>query len=129
MLKNKTRLTAEDVIFIKNILRRGTTKWKGRAECLRRARKKVFVRIGKKGQEIFKYHYQCASCKQWYRDQDSLEVDHIIEIGTFTGDWNDFIEKVYARPVEKHLQTLCLACHLKKTKKFNAAHLKYQRKK
>jgi hypothetical protein len=126
---SKTKLTSDDIVFIRNLLRHGSVKWSGRAECLRKARKKVFVRIGLKGQEIFKFHWQCAHCKQWHKDEKEMEVDHIVEIGSFTGDWNVYMEKLFPRPVKKHLQALCVVCHMKKTKAFNAAHIKYQRKK
>ena len=127
-MKSK-RLPPNDIDFIKNILRQGTIKWSGRSECLRRARKKVLIGHSKKGKPKYKYHWQCAECNEWSRDEKSMEVDHVVEIGTFTGDWNEFIKKVYPRPVKDHLQALCVACHMKKTKKFNSARTRWTRKK
>lgn len=124
-----TKLTPDDIRFILNVLRQGTIKWQGRAECLQRARKKVFVRNSKAGTPIYKYHWQCAECLQWTKDEKEMQVDHIVEIGAFSGDWNDLIHKMYARPVSEHLQALCLVCHLKKTMKFNSARTRYKRKK
>lgn len=126
---SKTKMPQEDIEFVKNVLRQGSVKWSGRAECLRLARKKVFVRMSKKGKKIFKLHWKCAHCNKWYRDETDLEVDHIIEIGTFSGDWNDYMEKLFARPVSDKLQALCKYCHMKKTKKYNSANSLWERKK
>lgn len=126
------KFNKEDTEFIYNLLRQGTVKWKGRQECLRLASKRVLVRRSKAGNPIYKLHWQCASCKQWYRNQTDLEVDHIIEIGgvtSFNGDWNEMISKIMPRPVCDHLQALCLACHMRKTNKYTSANLKYKRKK
>lgn len=112
--------------FIANLLRQGTIKWDGRAECLRRARKKVFVRVGLKGQKIYKYFWQCALCRVWFRDVGQLEVDHIVEIGPHNGDLCSFMKRVYCG--QDNLRALCIVCHLKKTSGYNAAR-KYQRKK
>ena len=126
------KFTKEDVEFVYNLLRKGTTHWSGRKECLRLARKKVFVRRGKKsGQPIYKNMWQCATCKQWFRNEADVEVDHIIEIGgvsSFNGDWNEMISKIMPRPVYKHLQVLCVYCHLKKTQKYNSARDRWKRK-
>jgi len=131
MSSKKIKFTQDDIEFVYNLLRRGTIKWTGRAECLKLARKKVFVRYAKNGKPVYKYHWQCAHCKQWLRNQDDMEVDHIVEIGgvtAFCGDWNVMIDKILPRPVNKRLQALCKWCHLKKTKKFTSAIHKYKRK-
>lgn len=125
MAKKKSE---QDIDFIKNALRQASIIWPGRAECLKRARKKVFVRISKKGKRIYKYHWKCADCEKWFRDQADVEVDHIVEIGSFSGDWNDFIKKLFARPVWKHLQVLCIGCHMKKTRRYCNARQKWRRK-
>lgn len=122
------RLTPEDIEFVRNLLRQGSVKWKGRADCLRRARKRVLVRRTKSGQPVYKYHWQCAHCLQWTNDVKKMEVDHIVEIGAFSGDWNLEIKKVFPRPEWKHLQALCIVCHLKKTKAFNSARSRWKRK-
>ena len=119
-------LTPDDIKFIINVLRQGTIKWQGRAECLRRARKRVLVRRAKAGQPVYKYHWQCAHCLQWKKNEKDMEVDHIIEIGSFKGDWNIFVPKIYAS--QDNLQCLCITCHMKKTKKFNSAITRWQRK-
>lgn len=122
----------EDIAHIFNALRQATVKWKGRAEILRLSRKKVFVRRAKSGAPVYKYQWQCAICKEWYRNEADMEVDHITEIGGvggFTGDWNETIFKIMPRPVEKYLQCLCRVCHLRKTKNFLSASKQWERKK
>lgn len=65
--------------------------------------------------------YQCASCKQWFKEKQSIkeggkfniQMDHTIPAGTSLTGWDDFITRLF-RPVEDY-QCLCLACHAKKT--------------
>lgn len=124
----KNKLSTEDVEYIKNLLRRGTTKWKGRSDCLRLARKRFKEGRRRNGKIKWKYYWKCAHCEQWSRDEDSMEVDHIEEIGSFKGDWNDFINRMYDWS-RSNLQALCVACHMKKTKRFNSAITRWKRKK
>jgi 5-methylcytosine-specific restriction endonuclease McrA len=121
----------DDIKFIYNLLRKGTSVWSGRKEILDQSRKKVLEKRTKKGKPIYKYHWQCASCKNWFRDVNSLEVDHIVEVGgvtSFNGDWNEMINKIFPRPVEEHFQVLCIPCHMKKTNEFNSARTRWNRK-
>jgi 5-methylcytosine-specific restriction endonuclease McrA len=119
-------MTKEDIAFILNILRQGTITWKGRSNSLKNSRKQVHEgKFTKDGKEIFKFYWQCASCAKWHRDESDMEVDHIIEIGGFKGDWNSIIDRMYD---ENNLQVLCRVCHLKKTTTGNATRL-YERKK
>ncbi len=116
----------ETISFILNILRQGTIKWSGRSECLERARKKVHEgKFNKKGERIWKLYWQCAACKEWFRDEASMEVDHIEEIGSFLGSWDHIIPRIYCG--QENLQALCQICHKKKT----AIHagLRWERKK
>ena len=131
-IKNKTH-TEEDAKFIFNELRKASIIWSGRKEILRLARKKVFVRRAKNGNPIYKYQWQCALCKNWTRNEKEMEVDHIVEIGGVSlflknRDWNEVAEKMFPRPVEAHLQCLCVSCHLRKTNLFNSARSKWERK-
>lgn len=124
-------LTSEDVEFLFNELRKASIIWNGRKEILKLSRRKVFVRRAKNGNPIYKYEWQCADCKKWFKKETDLEVDHIVEIGgisKFTGCWNETIGKIFPRPVVEHLQCLCGPCHARKTGKYNSARLKYQRK-
>lgn len=120
------QVTKETIDFIINVLRQGTIKWPGRAECLRRARKKVLVGETKSGKPRYKLHWKCAKCGQWFKDQSEMEVDHIVEIGSFSGSWDDFINRMYCE--QDNLQALCQVCHKKKTIAFNNASLRYRRK-
>jgi 5-methylcytosine-specific restriction endonuclease McrA len=120
-------VSKKEITYLIAVLRKGTLGSAARNECLRRARKRVFVRLSKKsGKPIYKYHWQCASCRDWFRDSTMLEVDHIDEIGPFKGDWHDYIMRMYFCG-QDNLRALCSVCHQKKTSNYNAA-LKYKRK-
>lgn len=106
-------------------LREASVTWGGRSECLKRSRKKVQEGFLKDGSPKWKYYYQCAKCLEWFRDVKSLEVDHIVEIGPFTGDWTAYISKMFCG--QDNLQALCSLCHQKKTSGYNAT-LKFKRK-
>ncbi len=116
----------EDIKFIRNELRQISIRWRGRSECLRRARKKVFQRTSKEGEKIFKLYWQCNICKNWRRNAGDMEVDHIVEIGTFV-DWNSYMEKLFCG--QENLQAVCSNCHMKKTKAYNSAQTLWTRKK
>lgn len=130
-LKQHQLLTTDDIKYLYNSLRKASITWEGRKEVLRRSRQKVFVRRAKNGNAVYKYQWQCAICFAWKLNESELEVDHIKEIGgitEFNGDWNEVIGKMFPRPVEDHLQVLCIPCHKKKTKQFMSAIHKFQRK-
>lgn len=114
--------------YILNILRQGTVQWSGRSKCLKRYSKRVHDgEFFKNGKPKYKLHYQCASCKDWFKDPKFLEIDHIKEVGPLES-WDkikDFIERMYC-PVE-NLQPLCSVCHQRKTSAFNAS-LRFKRK-
>jgi len=127
-----TTLTASDIAYLYNELRKASVKWRGRKEVLELSRRKVFVRFTKEGKAVYKFHWQCASCLKWFNNIKGLEVDHIKEIGgisEFAGDWNETIAKIFPRPVENHLQILCAPCHQKKTLAWSSARSLYRRKK
>lgn len=122
------KLRDADVEFLRNLLRQGSVKWPGRSEVLAAARKKVRVGLTKKGKPKTKFHWQCAKCLRWYRDEAEMEVDHIVEIGSFEGDWNEFLFRHFP-PDRAKMQALCIPCHMKKTKAFNSARTRWERKK
>lgn len=129
--EKKESLTTEDIKFIFNELRKASIIWDGRKEVMKLARKKVLVRRAKNGNPVYKFQWQCAVCSRWFKSDKEMEVDHIEEIGgitAHTGDWNVVIDKMFPRPVHEHLQVLCIACHLRKTKQFMSAIHKYKRK-
>lgn len=119
-------LPPDDVKFIINSLRQASVKWSGRKEALDRARKKVRVGTTLDGKPKYKFHWKCAKCGQWYRNAGDVEVDHIVEVGPFTGDWNEFLPRLFT--TQSNLQVLCVVCHMKKTNAYNAAHTKWTRK-
>ncbi len=101
-------------------------KWPGRSECLRRAREAVPAGLNKKtGAQKFKYYWRCATCREWYREESEMEVDHIVEVGPYTGDLHAYAAKMYCG--QENLQALCVVCHMKKTSGYNST-LKYVRK-
>jgi hypothetical protein len=120
-------MSKSNKLYVLNILRQGTIRWRGRTETLRRASKKVFEgRINKEtGIQILKTHWQCNKCKCWDRNMSNFEVDHIVEVGSFNGNWTDYIERLYCE--QSNLQVLCVRCHATKTSKSNAT-LRYRRK-
>lgn len=112
----------ETIKHVLNILRRGTITWKVRYECLKKVKTSKLIGKYKNGKNKFKSFYECELCKGEF---DNLEVDHIDEVGSFTGNFNDYIERMYC-PL-KNLQALCSICHQRKTSKFNSF-LRFKRK-
>lgn len=125
MAKKKRK---DETAYLISVLRKGTLGSFARNECLRLASKKVYVRDSLTGKKIFKLHWQCRACKEWFRDKGMMEVDHIVEIGPFKGDWHDYIERMYFCP-QSNLQALCVVCHQRKTLRFTNALRKFKRKK
>ena len=118
-------LDKETLEHIKNILRRGTITWYRRTQCVNRTRIQKNIGFLKNGKQKLKWFYYCDKCQREFDSPDSLEVDHIKEIGPFDGDFNTFIERMYC-PLD-NLQNLCSECHQRKTSNFNST-LKYIRK-
>jgi len=120
-------LDKDTIALILNQLRKASIIWSGRKMALDKARVKLFEKYTKDGQKkLYKFYWKCSNCKQLFRNQSQVEVDHIKEIGSFTGDWNEFIDKLFCN--HDNLQVLCVICHLKKTSGYNAS-MRYERKK
>ncbi len=122
-------MTQDEVKFICNVLREGTIKWSGRSDCLKRARKRVLVRKSKKGLPVYKYHWQCFTCRNWFRDVKAMEVDHIVEVGTEPKTLEELLKwlpRLYCG--QDNLAAVCSVCHLKKTMKYNSARSLWKRK-
>lgn len=103
--------------YIKNVLRKGTIAWEGRRKCLVKGRKRMATgKVYKNGKKQFVWHYQCEHCDNWFREE-SIEIDHIEEVGNYSNDLMAWIEKLYD---ETNLQRLCIVCHKKKTSKYNS---------
>lgn len=111
--------------YIINVLRRGTLKWPGRTNALRKARKRFRNGVTKKGETKWKFFWRCKKCLKWYRDEGDVEVDHIDPVGPYKGDLHEYALRMYCD--EDNLQVLCITCHAKKTSA--GAHTKYKRKK
>lgn len=113
-----------DISYVMNILRQGTITWSGRQNALIKSRKQVEEGRTKTGKVKYKYYYQCANCKEWFRDVSFMEVDHIVEVGGFKGSWDLIVSRMFD---EDNLQVLDRVCHAKKTSGYNAS-LRYSRK-
>ena len=114
-----------DIKHILNVLRRGTITWKKKHYCLQKSKTKKKVGKLKNGKDKFKTFYKCEQCKKEF-DYKEVQVDHKEEIGTFNGNFDDYVKRMYCS--EDNLQVLCISCHLVKTSRFNAS-LRYERKK
>lgn len=110
--------------FIINALREATIKWDERNRCFNLNRRQVKEGELVKGGDKLKWYWKCQCCGFESRNQDDFQVDHIVEVGAFDGDWNNFINRLFCS--QKNLQLLCITCHAKKTSK-NAS-LKHKRK-
>lgn len=56
--------------------------------------------------------YLCGKCRK-LKDKHHVQVDHIIPVGGFQGDWNSYIRGLFC---EGHnLEVLCVECHKEKT--------------
>jgi len=98
--------------FIRSLLRKGTFRWRPKAEVKKKARHPVKL-PNEKGRLVF--HSVCAAC-EGIVPESTTAVDHIKpvvdpEVG-FTS-WDDFIENLYCE--EDNLQVLCQPCHDAKT--------------
>jgi 5-methylcytosine-specific restriction endonuclease McrA len=120
MADNNIKMDKKTIKYVMNILRKGTITWEGRTLCLNRNRYKL--KVGKK----LLWARDCDACKIPHLQKDNdLEVDHIIEVGGFKGDWNTIVNSMYCP--QSNLQALCFECHQKKTSKFNSR-LRFKRK-
>lgn len=107
--------------LVLNALREASIKWPGRADCLKLARELRKIGVFKNGKPKYKYFWQCAKCLEWFRNQNDMEVDHIVEIGTFSGCMNDYISKLFCP--QENLQALCVVCHARKSSTANATRI------
>lgn len=112
----------ETISYLLNILRRGTTIWSGRTACINKTRVKKLVGIFKNGTPKYKYFYYCDECKGEFSSPDQIQVDHIIEVGPFNGNFDDYIRRLYCE--QSNLQNLCKVCHTKKTSVYNSARIR-----
>lgn len=89
--------------FIKNLLRRGSYKWPGRGEAMKKAR-------------VARGLYKCASCEGEQFGPRDIQMDHIEPVVDphkgFTG-WDDYINRMFVG--EEGYQCVCKGCHAVKT--------------
>ena len=58
--------------------------------------------------------YQCEKCGEAPLARQDVEIDHIVPVGSFDGDWTGYINRLFCPP--EGLQVLCKAkCHRAKT--------------
>lgn len=89
----------------------------------------MFERKSKSGKDIFKFHWQCVKCKNWFRDVTKIEVDHIIEVGQMPKNLTELMDTIGRMYDENNLQTMCIDCHLEKTVTKNAMWLHERKRK
>ena len=102
---------ARYLTFIKNGIRRLTLKWAPRSDAKKAARRQYMG-----DDKRTKWCYQCAICKQYFKDKD-IELDHNIPLGRLNGleDLPRYIS--IALSEIDNWQVLCKPCHLAKTNK------------
>ena len=104
---------AKYVAFVKNLLRRGTTKWGPMHDCLNRAR-------------VARGLYKCEGCGEEVpativpegsrKRVKNIVVDHVkpvVDPSVGFTTWDSFIEGLFCEA--DNLQALCLGCHTIKT--------------
>ena len=121
--------------LIINALRQATISWEGRKDCLKKARISRQEGFYKNGKPKFKHWWGCADCKEFFRYEDDMEVDHIDAIGSLKEisagiyNWTEYIPRMFCDERPENLQCLCIGCHMKKTTTVVNASAKYKRKK
>ena len=117
----------QTIKYLIAVLRGATVTWSGRNECLNRGRTKRKVGTLKDGRDKYVWQNNCEGpCGKWFDQKDNaLEVDHKVSIGSFTGDWTEYIGRMFCD--QSNLQRLCHECHLRKTGLDNSV-LRFKRK-
>ncbi len=102
--------------FIKGVLRKGTTRWPAKYECLNNAKcgKMVNQHTGRVAE-----HYRCATCSGMF-PATMVVVDHVLPVVPVTGftSWDNTIQLMFCDV--SGLQVLCKPCHKLKSSKENA---------
>lgn len=95
--------------MLRSALRQKSRWWKPIEEA-----KKLARRTYKGPNKRQRWEYQCAECKEWFKDKE-VNVDHIIPAGSLKcyEDLAEFVRKLFCEV--KDLQVLCTTCHNKKT--------------
>ena len=100
--------------FITTVLRSGMRRWPPKWNVLKSSAttKQINKSSGRMAQ-----HYRCAKCKGEF-SSTGVQVDHkhpAVDPKVGFVSWDEFIKRLFVK--ESQLQTLCKACHKKKTKK------------
>lgn len=110
--------------FAISLLRRGTFKWKPRAE----AKKRYKVQDGEFSTGRPKYKYRCAICEELFMSKD-VKMDHIETVIPLSGwvSFDSFITRMYCG--EENYQCLCTECHDTKTAEERAERVRLRKEK
>jgi 5-methylcytosine-specific restriction endonuclease McrA len=73
----------------------------------------------KNGSVKYKNYWKCYKCEELFRDVKMMEMDHVKEVDSFNGDWNDFIKNRLYCDIS-NVRAICIPCHKEKTSAFNA---------
>ena len=102
--------------FIRSMLRKGSTRWKPKYDCKKKARLPEKL-PNAKGRLVF--HSKCSRCEGVFPETET-KVDHIEPVVDpdkgFTS-WDEFIERLFCE--EEGLQVLCNPCHDEKSEEEN----------
>ena len=90
--------------MIRSALRQKSRFWKPISLCKQHARRPF------KGKGRQKWEYQCATCKKWYSDKETV-VHHKIPAGTLKSfdDLPQFVSRLFCE--EEDLMCVCNTCH------------------
>ena len=109
-LLEKKRMDKKTVSLILKTLRSATVKWSVKNEILKECKVKVKIGYFKNGNRKYKTMFKCCQCDGLY---EKVQVDHIVEVGQFKGDFDCYIRRLFC--AKDNLQPLCKVCHDEKT--------------
>jgi 5-methylcytosine-specific restriction endonuclease McrA len=105
--------------YVKNILRRASTRWKPKSKAYDKAKKQ----IGEYSTGRPKYEWKCAMCSETFKRKDTVadHVDPVIPLEGFKSglelDLNEYVVRLFCG-VDGY-QILCKDCHDIKTRDEN----------
>jgi len=101
--------------FLIRGLRALSYKWQARSEAKKKAR-------------VSRGIYECASCKDNWRNKDICldHIDPVIDPVEGFKDWNEYIRRLFCDA--EGFQVLCRDCHLKKSRAENEIRKKHRSK-
>lgn len=118
IISTTDNMSKKDRNNIKNGLRQAFARSAHRKDLMTAA--KVTIQLwptkGKKKGYHSTVRIKCVHCYLMY-PENMIELDHIEEIGSFNGNWGDYIKRIWCDML--NLQTLCKWCHKVKTSDYN----------